>query len=100
MRSKIKDSLQYRVAFTGQVSARYGFNTGIVSMANLDGTINAVTGFLMIVEENGDLSAWTLKELTQKYDRLLQTAWANVNPPLFTLILQTYCAYKRGELAW
>jgi hypothetical protein len=100
IKSKMRENISYRVAFIGQVTGRAGFNTGVTSLQNVDATINALTGFLMLVEDNGDITTWTVREISQKYDRLLQTAWKNVNPPLFTLILQTYCAYKRGELGW
>jgi hypothetical protein len=100
IKNKMSENISYRAAFIGQVAARVGFNTGVTSLQNIDTTIDALTGFLMLVEDNGDIATWTVREVSQKYDRLLQTSWQNVNPPLFTLILQTYCAYKRGELGW
>jgi hypothetical protein len=100
IKNKLSLNITYRVAFIGQVAARCGFNSGITSLQNIDNTISALTGFLMIVEEINDISIWSLKEITHKYDRLLQTSWTNTNPPLFTLILQTYCSYKSGELGW
>jgi hypothetical protein len=100
IRSSLKTNLAYRVAFIGELAARCGFSTGQSSLANIDDTINALTGFLMLVEGNDDLRTWTVKEVSGKYDRLLQTSWQNTNPTLFMLMLESYCAYKRGNYDW
>jgi hypothetical protein len=98
IRQKLKNNLPYRVAFIGRAAAQAGFNAGQTSMNDIDGTVNALTGFLMLVEGNGDILTWTVKEVSQKYERLMQTSWQNTNPTLFVVILQSYCAYRRGEL--
>jgi hypothetical protein len=54
----------------------------------------------MLVEGNNDIQTWTVKEVSGKYDRLLQTSWQNTNPTLFMLMLESYCAYKRGNYGW
>jgi hypothetical protein len=100
IRGSLNTNLAYRVAFIGEVTAICGFNTGQSSLDNIDGTINALTGFLMLVEGNNDIRTWTVKELSGKYDRLLQTSWQNTNPTLFMLMLESYCAYKRGNYGW
>jgi hypothetical protein len=100
IRAMLIDNLAYRVAFIGQLAARYGFNTGVTNLNNIDGTINAMTGFLMLVEGNGDIKAWTVKEVSDKYERMMQTSWQNTNPTLFMVMLETYCAYRRRELGW
>jgi hypothetical protein len=100
VKQKLQSGVPYRAAFIGQVTAMASFNSGQSSMANSGETINALTGFLLLVEGNGDIETWTVKEVSQKYDRLLQTAWQNTNPTLFILMLQNYCAWKRGELGW
>jgi hypothetical protein len=100
IRSSLNTNLAYRVAFIGELTARCGFNTGQSSLVNTDGTINALTGFLMLVEGNNDIQTWTVKELSGTYNRLLQTSWQNTNPTLFILMLESYCAYKRGNYDW
>jgi hypothetical protein len=79
IRSSLNENFVYRVAFIGEVTARCGFNTGQSSLANTDGTINALTGFLMPVEGNNDVQTWTVKELSGRYDRLLQTSWQHTH---------------------
>ena len=95
---KLKENLVYRTAFIGFAANQLGIITGVTSSVGFAETLNALTGFLMVVEENGELKEWTIKEITGKYEQLLASSWRNVNPTLFTVMLEAYCSYKRGEL--
>jgi len=101
---RLKENLVYRIAFIGFAANHLGVITGITSSAALAETLNALTGFLMVVEksaasgEAGELKEWTVKEISNRYEQLLATSWRNVNSPLFTVMLDAYCSYKRGEL--
>jgi len=96
--AKLGENLVYRTAFIGFAANQYGVMTGITSSANLAETLKALTGFLMVIEDSGEIKDWTIKEITDRYEQLFASSWRNVNPPLFTVMLEAYCAYKRGEL--
>ena len=96
--AKLGENLVYRAAFIGFAANQYGVITGITSSANLAETLKALTGFLMVIEEGGEIKDWTIKEITGRYEQLFASSWRNVNPPLFTVMLDAYCSYKRGEL--
>ena len=95
---RMEENLVYRTAFIGFAANQVGVITGITSSVGFAATLNALTGFLMIVEENGDIEEWTIRELTDRYEQLIATSWRNVNPTLFTVMLEAYCLYKREEL--
>jgi len=95
---KLGVNLVYRAAFIGFAVNQLGVITGVTSSVGFLESLNALTGFLMIVEDIGEIEEWTLKEITGKYEQLIASSWRNVNPPLFTLMLEAYCSYKRGEL--
>jgi hypothetical protein len=95
---RLEESLVYRVGFIGFAANQLGVMTGITSSVGFAETLNALTGFLMVIEENNDLQEWTIKEITSRYEQLFASSWRNVNPPLFTVMLEAYCSYKRGEL--
>jgi len=96
--SRLEESLVYRVAFIGYAANQVGILTGITSSVGFAETLNALTGFLMVIEESGELQEWTIKEISNRYQQLLASSWRNVNPSLFTVMLDAYCSYKRGEL--
>ena len=96
--SRLEESLVYRVAFIGYAANQLGILTGITSSVGFAETLNALTGFLMVIEESGELKEWTIKEISNRYEQLLASSWRNVNPSLFTVMLDAYCLYKRGEL--
>ena len=95
---KLDDNLVYRAAFLGLASRQYGIINGITSSVGFYETLNAITGFLMVIEESGEIHEWTVNEISTRYEQLIASSWRNVNPSLFALMLETYCAYKRGEL--
>ena len=95
---RLADNLVYRTAFIGYAANQLGIITGITSSVGFAETLNALTGFLMIIEESGELAEWTIREISNRYELLLASSWRNVNPPLFTVMLEAYCTYKRGEL--
>jgi len=95
---KLGENLVYRVAFIGFAANQLGVMTGITSSVGFVETLNALTGFLMVIEESGELKEWTIKEISSRYEQLLASSWRNVNPSLFTVMLEAYCTYKRGEL--
>ena len=98
VRESLNESLVYRVAFIGYAANQHGVVTGITSSVGFAETLNALTAFLMIVEEVEEISEWTIREINARHEQLIATSWRNVNPPLFTVMLEAYCAYKRGEL--
>ena len=95
---RLEENLVYRVAFIGFAANQHGVITGITSSVGFAETLNALTGFLMIVEESDKLKEWTIKEISGSHEQLLASSWRNVNSPLFTVMLEAYCSYKRGEL--
>ena len=95
---KLEDNLVYRAAFIGFAASQQGVITGITSSAGFHETLNALTGFLMIIEESGEIKDWTINEVSTRYEQLLASSWRNVNPSLFAVMLEAYCSYKRGEL--
>jgi len=96
--NRLEESLVYRVGFIGFAANQLGVMTGITSSVGFAETLNALTGFLMVIEGNGDLQEWTIKEISSRYEQLFASSWRNVNPSLFTVMLEAYCSYKRGEL--
>ena len=95
---ELEENLVYRVAFIGFAANQLGVISGITSSVGFAETLNALTGFLMVIEESGELEEWTIREISGRYEQLLASSWRNVNPSLFTVILEAYCSYKRGEL--
>ena len=95
---KLEENLVYRVAFIGFAANQLGVISGITSSVGFAESLNALTGFLMVIEESGELEEWTIKAISGRYEQLLASSWRNVNPPLFTVMLEAYCSYKRGEL--
>ena len=95
---RLKENLVYRTAFIGFAANQHGIITGITSSVGFHETLNALTGFLMVIEESGEIKEWTVNEISTRYEQLLATSWRNVNPSLFAVMLDAYCAYKRGEL--
>jgi hypothetical protein len=95
---RLEKDLVYRVGFIGFASSQLGVITGITNSVGFAPTLNALTGFLMVVEENDKIEDWTIREISYRYEQLLASSWRNVNPPLFTVMLEAYCSYKRGEL--
>ena len=98
VRRQLGENLVYRAAFIGFAVNLHGVITGITSSAGFPETLNALTGFLMVLEDSGEIKDWTIKEISGKYEQLLASSWRNVNPSLFTAMLEAYCSYKRGEL--
>lgn len=98
VRGRLKDNLVYRAAFIGFAANQLGVITGITSSVGFAETLKALTGFLMVLEAGGEINEWTIKEISGSYEQLLASSWRNVNPPLFTVMLEAYCSYKRGEL--
>ena len=98
VRKRLGENLVYRVAFIGFAANQLGVITGVTSSVGFAETLNALTGFLMVVEESGEIKEWTIKEITARYEQLLASSWRNVNSPLFTVMLEAYCSYKKGEL--
>jgi len=96
--ARLDESLVYRVAFIGYAANQVGILTGITSSVGFADTLNALTGFLMIIEESGELKEWTVKEISNRYEQLIASSWRHVSPSLFAVMLDAYCAYKRGEL--
>lgn len=95
---RLKEDLVYRVAFIGFAANQLGVISGITNSVGFAQTLNALTGFLMVIEKSDDITEWTIKEISTRYEQLLATSWRNVNSPLFTVMLEAYCSYKRGEL--
>jgi hypothetical protein len=95
---RLKENLVYRTAFIGYAANQHGIITGNTSSVGFAETLNALTGFLMIIEESGEIKEWTIKEISNRYEQLIASSWRNVSPSLFTVMLEAYCSYKRGEL--
>jgi len=98
VRKQMGENLVYRAAFIGFAANQYGVITGITSSAGLAETLNALSGFLMVLEDGGEIKEWTIKEISARYEQLLASSWRNVNPSLFMVMLEAYCSYRRGEL--
>jgi len=98
VRLQLEENLVYRVAFIGFAASQYGVITGITSSTGFAQTLNALTGFIMVLEESEDLREWTIAEISRLYEQLLASSWRNINPSLFTVMLGAYCSYKRGEI--
>ena len=94
----LEEDLVYRVAFIAFAASQNGVITGITSSVGFAPTLNALTGFLMVLEESEELREWTIAEISSQYEQLLASSWRNVNPSLFAVMLGAYCSYKRGEL--
>ena len=95
---KLKENLVYRAAFIGFAANQHGIISGVTSSVGFFETLRALTGFLMVIEESGELEEWTIREISGRYEQLLASSWRNVNPSLFTVMLEAYCSYMRGEL--
>ena len=95
---RLEDNLVYRVAFIGFAANQLGVIKGTTSSVGFAESLNALTGFLMVIEEAGEIEEWTIKEISGRYEQLLASSWRNINPSLFTVMLDAYCTYKRGEL--
>ena len=95
---RLRENLVYRTAFIAYAANQHGIITGITSSVGFAESLNALTGFLMVIEESGEIKEWTIKEISNRYEQLFASSWRNVNPSLFTVMLEAYCAYKRGEL--
>ena len=96
--TRLEKDLVYRIAFIGFAANQLGVITGITNSVNFPETLNALTGFLMLVEKSAEIEEWTIREISNRYEQLLATSWRNVNSPLFTIMLEAYCSYRRGEL--
>jgi len=92
------DNLVYRTAFIAFAANQLGVISGITSSVGFAETLNALTGFLMVIEESGEIKDWTIKEISSRYEQLLASSWRNANPSLFAIMLEAYCSYRRGEL--
>ena len=95
---RLDEDLVYRVAFIGFAANQLGTMSGRTNSVGFPQTLTALTGFLMIIEESGEMEEWTMREITNRYEQLLATSWRNVNPSLFAFILEAYTSYRRGEL--
>jgi len=95
---RLEENLVYRTGFIGFAANQHGIITGITSSVGFAETLNALTGFLMVIEESGEIKEWTIKEISGRYEQLMASSWRMVNPSLFTVMLDAYCSYKRGEL--
>ena len=95
---RLDENLVYRTAFICFAANQLGVITGNTSSVGFFESLNALTGFIMIIEGSGEIKEWTIKEISGRYEQLLATSWRNVNPPLFAVMLEAYCSYKRGEL--
>ena len=95
---ELSENLVYRAAFICFAANQYGVLTGITSSVGFYESLTALTGFVMLIEESGELEEWTIRAISNRYEQILATSWRNVNTPLFMVMLDTYCSYKRGEL--
>ena len=95
---RMEENLVYRVAFIGFAANQYGVISGNTNSVGFANTLNALTGFIMLIEENGELEEWTVREISNRYEQYLARSWHNVNTPLFMVMLEAYCSYKLGEL--
>ena len=95
---RLGKDMVYRVGFIGFAASQLGVISGITTSVNFAETLNALTGFLMVIEKSDKIEEWTMREISNRYEQLLASSWRNVNSPLFTIMLEAYCSYKRGEL--
>ena len=95
---RIEEDFMYRVAFIAFATNQLGVISGVTSSVGFAETLNAITGFLMVIEEGGEIEEWTVPEITNRYEQLLASSWRNANSPLFIEMLRAYCTYKREEL--
>ena len=95
---RLKEDQVYRIGFIGFAANQLGVISGVTSSVGFPETLNALTGFLMVVEKSGELEEWSIKEISNRYEQLLASSWCNVNAPLFTVMLEVYCSYKSNEL--
>ena len=95
---RLKEDLVYRIAFIGFAANQLGVIGGITSSVGFPETLNALTGFLMVVEKSDALEEWSINEISDRYEQLLASSWRNVNAPLFTVMLEAYCLYKNNQL--
>ena len=95
---RMEENLVYRVAFIGFAVNQYEVISGNTSSVGFANTLNAITGFIMLIEESGELEEWTIREISNRYSQLLAGSWRNVNMPLFMSMLEAYCSFKRREL--
>ena len=96
--TRLNENLVYRTAFICFAANQLGVITGNTSSVGFAETLNALTGFLMVIEESGEIKEWTIREISGRYEQLLASSWRMVNPSLFIVMLEAYCSYKRGEL--
>ena len=94
----LEENLVYRIAFIAFAANQHGIISGNTSSVGFAETLNALTGFLMVIEKSGEIKDWTIKEISGRYEQLLASSWRKVNSSLFTAMLEAYCSYKRGEL--
>ena len=94
----MEENLVYRVAFIGFAVSHHGVMSGNTTSVGFANTLSALTGFIMLIEESGELEEWTVREITNRYEQILATSWRNANTPLFVAMLETYCSWMRGEL--
>ena len=94
----MEENLVYRVGFIGFAVSQHGVMNGNTTSAGFANTLNAFTGFIMLLEEVDELEEWTLREISNRYEHYLATSWHNTNVPLFMNMLDAYCSWKRGEL--
>ena len=92
------ENLVYRVAFIGFAVSQHGVINGNTTSVGFANTLRALTGFIMLIEEIGELEEWTVNEITNRHEQILATSWHNVNTPLFVTMLEAYCSWMRGEL--
>jgi len=95
---RLREDLVYRVYFVGFASNQFSLISGVTSSVGFFETLRALAGFLMLIDESGELEEWTIREISNRYEQLIASSWRNVNPPLFTVMLEAYCSYMRGEL--
>ena len=98
VRNQLGENLVYRVAFTGYAANQLGILEGITRSAGFAETLNALTGFIMVIEKSDELKEWTIKEISSSYEQLIASSWRNANASLFVVMLEAYCSYKRGEI--
>ena len=96
--ARMETDLVYRTAFIGFAASQHGIIKGITSSVGFYESLMALTGFVMLIEESGELEEWTIREISSRYEQILAVSWRNVSPPLFMVMLEAYCSYKRGEL--
>ena len=94
----MEENLTYRVGFIGFAVNQLGVISGNTGSRGFMNTLNALTGFIMFIEERDELQEWSVREISNRYETYLASSWHNVNMPLFIAILDAYCAYMRGEL--